>query len=216
MEALYGVTKLNELKQSENFINDAKVCGKYGLPKLKATKYIPYNLLPFNLAKTEKEPTTKWVHFFIDDYQFERIWNFPNRYIPLLKKFAGVITPDFSMHASMPNAQKIWNCYRNRVMAAWFEQNGIKIIPVVEWAQYSDLEWCLDGLAKNSSIAIETYGCNDNGIKRYGLIKGIEKVCNELSPANLIIYGKRIGAIETLCKNVLFFENYCMEIKKRV
>lgn len=198
------------------FIENAEFIGKYQLPKLKATKYIPEKVISFNLAKTEKQPQNKWVHFFIDDYQFERIWNFPQKYLSLFKRFNGIITPDFSMYSYLPKAQQIWNCYRNRAYAHWLQINDIRIIPTVEWSDFSDFDWCLDGLPKNSSLAIGTYGCNTSLMNRYGLIKGIEKVCAELEPYSLILYGNRIKSIDYMCKNVIWLENYCNQIKKRI
>ena len=168
------------------------------------------------MAVTENAPTNKWVHFFVDDYQFERLWNFPKRYLGLLKRFQGVITPDFSMYQTMPKAQQIWNCYRSRALAYWFQSNDIDIVPVVEWAEYSDLDWCLDGLPSHSTLAIGAYGCNKTKLARYGFIKGVEKICNTLMPEAIVIYGKEIKSINSLCKNVIWEENYCKTIKMRL
>ncbi len=213
-------TQFDKLKDRQNFKNiltdGAEICGKYNLPKLNASEYIPKEVVPFNKALTEKEPNNKCVHFFIDDYQFERIWNFPNRYMGLLKRFQGVITPDFSMYSNMPKAQVIWNCYRNRRLAYWMQKNEINIVPVVEWSEYSDLEWCLDGLPMASVLAIGMYGCRSSAKRRYGFIKGVEKICIELNPRALLMYGKEIKSINSLCNNVIWIENYCNLIKKRI
>ncbi len=213
-------TQFNKFKHRHNFkselVSNAILLGKYGLPRLNRTNFIPHDLVPFNMAITEKEPQNKWLHFFVDDYQFERLWNFPKRYIDLLNRYEGVITPDFSMYLSMPKAQQIWNCYRNRALAYWLQNNGINIVPVVEWAEHSDLDWCLDGLPLHGTLAIGTYGCNKTGVDRYGLIKGVEKICNTLLPENIVIYGKEIKSINSLCSNVIWVENYCQTIKKRV
>jgi hypothetical protein len=213
-------THFNKFSDRQNFKNEliagAVLVGKYGLPALKRNNSIPRELVPFNKAKTEQDTAHKWVHFFIDDYQFERLWNFPKRYLDLLSRFEGVITPDFSMFASMPKAQQIWNSYRNRAIAYWLQNNGISIIPTVEWAEYSDLEWCLEGLPLNSSLALGTYGVQKQDLDRYGLIKGIEKICKELSPESLIIYGSEITSVNSLCKNVVWIENYCKGMKKRL
>lgn len=213
-------TQFNKLTDRQTFkdelISGATLVGKYGFPVLERANSIPRQLVPFNKAKTEKDTENKWVHFFIDDYQFERLWNFPKRYLELLGRFEGVITPDFSMFASMPKAQQIWNCYRNRAIAYWLQNNGIPIVPVVEWAEYSDLEWCLDGLPLKSTLAIGTYSAQKRAINKYGLIKGIEKICLNLFPETLVIYGNEIASINSLCKNVIWQENYCKGMKKRL
>lgn len=198
------------------FTQGAVFEGRYDFPKLKKTQSIPENPIPFNTAKSNKNPAECWVHFFIDDYQFERLWNTPNKYLPMLKRFKGVITADYSMYGNMPKVQQMWNCYRNRAVAYWLQNNGIDIVPVVEWADYGDFEWCLDGLPKESTLALEIYGCRKNSKSRYGLIKGIERVCSQLSPSCLVIYGNEIKSVNSLCKNVIWLENYCNIMRKRL
>lgn len=199
-----------------NLIEGAELTGKYGFPKLRRSEYVPKELVPFNFAKTFKTTEEACVHFFIDDFQFERIWNYPNKYINLLKKFEGVITPDFSMLSQMSVAQRIWNCYRNRALAFWMQANGIKIVPTIEWAYYSEFEWCIDGIPKNSSVAIGSYGCLKNSVSKYGLLKGIERIANELEPRVIVCYGPEIKSAYGLCNRIIFFENYCKSIKKRI
>lgn len=198
------------------FIEGAVFEGRYDFPKLKKTQSIPENPIPFNTAKSNKNPADCWIHFFIDDYQFERLWNTPNKYLPMLKRFKGVITTDYSMYENMPKVQQMWNCYRNRAVAFWLQNNGIDIVPVVEWADYNDFEWCLDGLPKNSTLALETYGVQRKTIDKYGLIKGVEKICKELMPKTLVVYGNEIKAVNSLCKNVIWLDNYCKIMKKRL
>lgn len=199
-----------------NLVEGAEFVGSYGFPKLRKTFYVPKTLIPFNFAKTEKEAGNKCVHFFIDDFQFERIWNAPNRYIKLLQRFEGVITPDFSMLDNMSEAQIIWNCYRNRALAFWLQAKGINIVPTVEWSDYRDLDWCLDGIPQNANIAIGTYGSLINARRRYGLFKAIERIVRDIEPNKIICYGPELKEISGLCKEVIFFENYCNIIKKRV
>ena len=64
--------------------------GKYGIPAIKPEKDIRIDKLewiPVNYALTAKDKATKGVHFYKDDYQFERFWNNPDKYISLLQQF---------------------------------------------------------------------------------------------------------------------------------
>ena len=56
--------------------------GHYEMPVSRKTDIVPERLLGFNYAKCEKEDTECGIHFFIDDYQFERIWSNPRQTIP--------------------------------------------------------------------------------------------------------------------------------------
>lgn len=72
--------------------------GKYDTPIIQPEHIDVRHLewIPFNFAKTCTDCATKGVHFFVDDYQFQRVWNQPDKYIPLLQKFGAVCAPDFS------------------------------------------------------------------------------------------------------------------------
>lgn len=199
-----------------NLTEGAERVGRYGFPKLRKSDYVPGKLIPFNLAMTHKVPGETCVHFFVDDYQFERLWHYPEKYLGMLQRFEGAITPDFSMLTVMSPAQRIWNCYRNRALAFWMQKNGVRIVPAVGWTYYDELDWCLDGLPKHSSIAIETHGSIKDPMRRYGLLKGMERIAKMLEPRTVICYGGEIESTCGLFKNIIFCENYCKTIQKRV
>ena len=79
--------KQNERQRTNNTYNlelfDKFVCdGKYQMPIIDNNNYIPKKLIGFNYAKTSKERNTG-IHFYLDDYQFERIWNNPEEYVDI-------------------------------------------------------------------------------------------------------------------------------------
>ncbi len=85
----------------DKFIFDG--VGKYNIPKIQPVFGEPLgNIIPMNYAKTEKDPDDKILHCFVDDYQFTRYWNRPEKYIPMLQKFKAVCAPDFSTYTDMP------------------------------------------------------------------------------------------------------------------
>ena len=57
--------------------------GEYGIPLLEPTKFEKCEFIGFNYCRTCKEKAGKGVHFFLDDCQFNRLWNQPNRYLPI-------------------------------------------------------------------------------------------------------------------------------------
>lgn len=62
------------------------------IPELAPVDIVPSRMLPFNYAKSSYIGNA-CVHFFIDDYQFERVWQFPTRY-GYLKRAQCVAAPD--------------------------------------------------------------------------------------------------------------------------
>ena len=87
---------------------------------------------------------------------------------------------------------------------------------MVEWGVKEDLEWCMDGIPKNSVIAIETYGAHKNCLSHYPLMKGFECVFKKLEPLAVIAYGSRIKEMEGLCRHIVWFDTYCKAMKERL
>ena len=94
--------------------------GKYGVPQIDPVKAYPQGeFIPANYVYTAKRPESKVVHFFIDDYQFARYWNQPDRYISKLQQYEAICAPDFSTYTDMPLAMQIYNHYRKHWLAAY-------------------------------------------------------------------------------------------------
>lgn len=162
------------------------------MPLLKACSSAePRNPVPFHSAKTTQNPQSRWFHFFEDDYQFERLWNRPNCYLNILKQFEGGISPDFSMYMDMPKSQQIWNCWRNRALAYWMQNNGLTVIPNACWGDMESLSWAFDGLPEKSVLAITTQGCmkKTDEFKQL-LLNGAHELIRQKHPVKLIVYGK--------------------------
>ena len=92
--------KLNERERTFNAYNlneyDAnKVAGFYQMPILKSCQYVPDDLIGFNYVLSKSPIQNTGVHFYLDDYQFERIWTNPLQYLDKLAEWDCVLTPDF-------------------------------------------------------------------------------------------------------------------------
>ena len=179
--------------------------GKFDIPRIYPThidnlKDIP--LQGFNFALKEKHPENIGVHFFLHDYQFERVWNYPDRYIDVLNKFAFVLSPDFSPYADMPKALKIYNVYRNRWCARYWQEYGINVIPTVTWSDEDSLRYCLSGVPKHSTIAISTMG-EGRWANWTSLRTNWNYVMNILEPNTVLLYGKDIIEQYELTGNIV-------------
>lgn len=161
---------------------------KYGLPELHGSSKVPAEVIGFNYAKTT-ENYGAGLHFFIDDYQFERLWNEPEKYIELLKKFDCVFTPDFSLYMDMPLAMKIWNIYRSRLIGQIMENHGIEVIPTLSWAGDDTLDFVFDGLPIGGTYAVSTVGIVKNDFAKEAWTKGMEKALAVLKPDTIVLYG---------------------------
>lgn len=170
-------------------VKDAFYDGEYEFPLIGSNSVeLPNAVIPFNKALSSNK-YDRWVHFYIHDVEFERIWNNPKQYLQRLKKYKGVITPDFSLYRDMPLAMQIWNTYRNRVLAYWLENNGVNIIPNISWGDERSYEFCFDGIRKNSIIAIGTYGSVKRKTDRRYLENAVQELFKKIEPSYIVIYG---------------------------
>ena len=98
----------------ENLTNDF-----WQMPIIENDNFIPSDLIGFNYAKSSENKNCG-IHFYVDDYQFERVWNYPEKYIEVLEQYECILSPDFSLYLDMPMPMKIWNIYRSRLVGQYF------------------------------------------------------------------------------------------------
>ena len=78
--------------------------GKYRIPEIYPEEYKPVTFIGFNYANQVRDYTGRGVHFYLDDYQFERVWTKFERNVEMLAKFEAVLSPDWSMYRDWPMA----------------------------------------------------------------------------------------------------------------
>ena len=169
--------------------------GQYGIPQLKGIRAKDFNpnttWFNFISAVSQKKDRKDYsVHFFIDDYQFERCWNALDTYTALLSQYNYVLTPDFSLYFDMPKAIQIYNHYRKHYLGAYWQSRGINVIPTINWSDESSFEWCFDGEPKHSVVATSTVGIMKTESLKRTYDKGFNEMLNRLEPSMIIFYGR--------------------------
>ena len=179
------------------------------MPVIENDGYVPTDLTGFNYAKTKKDKNTG-IHFFVDDYQFERVWNNPEKYVGILADYDCILSPDFSLYMDMPMPMKIWNVYRSRQVGAYYQSRGLRVIPTISWAEKETFEFCFKGIPKGSIVAISTIGVKQNEDARKIWEDGVAEMIRQIEPSTIIVYGGKLefdyGDIE-----VVYFENKVTE-----
>ncbi len=94
---------MKKICRNRNFENVNKCMftgiGKYNIPVIRKQEYESCDFIGFNYAARCQDRINTGIHFFLDDYQFQRLWVMPDYYIPMLKQFKCVMTPDYSIYA---------------------------------------------------------------------------------------------------------------------
>ena len=189
----YGAERLKTDKSYNlHLVNIFDCAGEEGYPVLDAVDADPEELISFNFCKTAKKFDVG-VHFCIDDYQFERVWNRPEAYIDLLKKFDCVVTPDFSVYLDMPVPMKKWNVFRSRALGNWWQRQGLKVVPNVTFSGRDSLDYCIDGIPHNSTIFISTVGVQKDKEAASIAEWGIKECLKRLEPTRVLLLGGDLG-----------------------
>ena len=184
--------RINTIKKYNlHLYNAFETDGDFEMPVIHRENIIPDKLISFNYMLSSKDKHVG-VHMFVDDYQFERLWNQPERYINSLKQFDCVFTPDFSLYMDMPIAMKIWNTYRSRLLGQYWQNQGIKVIPTVSWAELQTFEFCFDGIEDESIVAISTVGVKQDPFAIEVWKDGVTAMIEVIHPYAILIYGERI------------------------
>lgn len=160
---------------------------------------IPERIIAFNRARGHAPAANAAVHFYIADAFFECVWNNPTTYLPMLQRFPFVISTDYSLYSDMLMPEVIWNTFRNKLLCAWWQKNGVNVIPNVSWAKEWSLDFTLEGYPKNSIISINSTGIGKDPQSRALWLNGYSRVLDELRPVHILRYGaKQLGEDESI------------------
>lgn len=178
-------------KYNLHLYNEFETVGRYQMPIIYKEKYIPHDLIGFNYMLSSKNKNVG-VHMFVDDYQIERLWNTPEKYIENLRQFDCIFTPDYSLYMDMPLSMKIWNTYRSRLLGQYWQKQGIMVIPTISWAEPETFDFCFDGIEKGSVVAISTIGVKRDPFAVETWKEGVAAMIKNINPSTVLIYGEKI------------------------
>jgi hypothetical protein len=206
----------NGKNNSKNYVKNSDCCpdyypslntfwlptkvGKQGVPIIAATQEIPGCLLSYGsfrkslyMAYRECYPEQRiTISFFIDDFKFNSCWLKSKRTLEIILKdgYDSVLSPDFTLSFDFPEVINRWNHYRKMWVTAYWQSQGLTVIPVANWLDESSYEWCFEGMPMNSTIAVSTSEISMN--HEFDCFRnGLEETVKQLSPSCIICYGTK-------------------------
>ena len=191
--------------------------GEFGIPELEPVHCDAETWIGFNYAKgcdVEDRPAHS-VHFFIDDYQFNRLWTAPDVYLPMLSGFRCVATPDFSMYTDFPKAIQIYNHYRKHWLGRYWQDHGITVIQTIAWSTPDSYEWCFDGEPVGCDVIVSSVGTQADPECAELFMSGYLEMERRLEPSKVIFYGDVPDALKWQ-SNVCPVPAFQHELKKRI
>lgn len=159
--------------------------------KMQATEApLPWYL--FGSGRFQRQPGT--VYFYTEDRRFESVWTGPQRILTTGAVVA--VEPNYSVYVTTPKALAIWNTYRKRWIARWWQDRGIRIlVDLYVSHEYADINligvpngWRAfatrgidngDYLDDHYRIACRVAGSDDVLFIVYGGHRSVKKICKE-------------------------------------
>lgn len=202
---------------TKNYENQQKMIfegiGEYGIPEIKVTTYNQCDFIPFNYAVGCKDRSGRGCHFFIDDYQLQRLWHQPDKYINMLKDFKYVTSPDFSTYTDFPKALQIYNHFRKHWIGAYMQLHGINVIPTISWSTPDSFEWCFDGEPIGGVVAVSSVGVMNSNERTELFMNGYREMMKRLEPETVLFY----GAVPEGCEgNILRLKAFSEAMRERI
>lgn len=193
----------------EYLTRNAFLTGEPGIPCLMDLKntQIPKGMIPFSKASTCKNHR-QYVHFYMYDKEFSRVLTATKRYLDLLKKYDGVITPDCSMLICQSPCLQQANTYMNRAVGFFLQENGIPVIPNIRWSDSSSFPYCFLGVPKHTIVCVSTHGCIGTDQQKEMFIEGLSAMLSELEPSQVLVHGSMPDIIFQQFVNQVPFYRY--------
>ena len=180
-----------EFRYQQTFLrNEFNAFGKWNIPVIRKNELdlSTVNLISFTDIKTNDvdDNKCKGVHFYIDDYRMEGLYYNPSKSLQRLRQYKFLISPDYSLYKDMPKAVQLFNVFKSRWCGAYWQSNGLTVIPNVGWGDSSTFEFCFDGIEKGSIVAVGTIGCKRSKI---AFMRGYNEMLKRIEPQAVICFG---------------------------
>lgn len=170
------------------------------LPEMLATE-VPTGLQPYRAGRNVAR-AGEALCFFVDDYRFSCAWTYPRRMVASLleRGWSVACEPDFSAWRDMPRAEQLHAVYRSRWCGRFWQEHGIRIIPVGNWSDRSSYDWCFDGVP--SGVAVVAVEYRPHPLWRGEWLSGYRELLSRWRPGVVLVYGRiddelaAIGSVE--------------------
>lgn len=170
--------------------NEYAGCGKWNIPLVKKQKLNIDNLSLIACSDTKSNDSAlnkqNGVHFFVDDYRFEGIYNHPEKSLSKYAQYAFLLTPDFSTYADMDLWRQLESVAKNRWCGAYWQSKDLTVIPTISWSTPGSYDFCFDGVEEHSIVAVGMIGCKQN---RLNFMRGYSVMLERIHPEAIICFG---------------------------
>lgn len=140
----------------------------------------------FAQAERHHGDTLCW---YTEDFRFEDLWNRPAKSVETLLRggWSSIVEPDYSVVAGTGLALSLWQVYRNRWLARWWQEHGLDVIPSLTWGDEDSLEWSLAGIPRYcESVSVE---CRPGRVDAAAWSRVLARALDWIQPRRVLVYG---------------------------
>jgi hypothetical protein len=170
--------------------NNFDSVGKWGIALIKKQELSTNDIMLVACSDTRvndnEENKKKGVHFFVDDYRFNGIYDNPERTFERYSQYAFLLSPDFSTYADMDLWRQLESVAKNRWVGAYWQSKGMTVIPTVSWSDARSFEFCFDGIEQGSIVALGMIGCKQ---AKFQFMRGYNEMIKRIQPSKIICFG---------------------------
>lgn len=184
---------MTSIKMRENPLfmrNGFETVGKWNIPLIRKqeldsgeVKLIACSDTKQNDSESNKK---RGVHFFVDDYRFNGIYDHPERTLSRYSQYAFLLSPDYSTYSDMSMWRQLENVAKNRWVGAYWQSMGLTVIPTVSWGLTQSFDFYFDGIEKNATVAVGMIGCKRSKLH---FMRGYNAMLEKLEPSKIICFG---------------------------
>lgn len=193
-----------------------------GIPDLERCDWVPDYLGAWHMPRHRERAAREngALHFFLDDYRFETTFSSPERALDRVLAVGGALEPNFSIYYDMPRVAQVWNTYRTRWCGAFWQAQGVKVIPTVCWARPATFDFCFDGIPQGGVVALSTLGVRATPEDIEIFNDGLREMVDRVRPSTILSYGKLRYVPDSVDLPVVreyptFWDERRKELKKR-
>ena len=198
-KGIYYTMTSTEMRDNPLFMrNGFDTVGKWDIPLVKKQNLDLTDIQLVACSDTRANDNEinkkRGVHFFVDDFRFEGIYNNPERTLDKYSQYAFLLTPDFSLYSDMNYWRQLESVAKNRWVGAFWQHYGIVVIPTVSWSDKKSYDFCFDGIERHSIVAIGTIGCKHS---KDDFLDGYYAMMNRIEPEKVICFGSAFPEMDT-------------------
>jgi len=116
------------------------------------------------------------------------------------------------MYTDEPVAMQIQGAYRRQWLGAWWQRQGITVIPTAGWSSESSYDWCFDGMPVGGAVAVSSVGKQKHAWTKRLFLLGYDAMLERCKPDQILFF----GVVPKECRgNIISAEAFVQKLRQR-